>query len=446
MSVFVILALYFANHFLVMNTDVLTWLYYVESTQEQDLVLYKDIFEINFPGSYWFYDLIYQAYSFFGKIFPSGFFIVTISFIIELLVIYFVYKINKSFIPLLLYSLSLWNLFGISMLAQREFFIILFMLPYLFILYNEMKNGETASGFKRDLSLFILALGLSIKPFYILAVFPVWLFMVLNTNPKLMVKDAIRGVSFLLLILFIQFLEFPYFYYNILPFLTNYSNINFSSSLPNFMILGFSSLLLFFMFYINKKSFWFYVSIGLVIVVLIQQKGFTYHMLPLVLTSCMFLFESYLDKKGKPIDLGSLGVVLFVFSILPIATFQILQDQEIQSEKKIAETITKNGCNLNKTVFETGLVHMNLINNYKMNRDSISPSSSMFIGEKNIPDFLYRVNKKILKHDLEKFECVVIPKNTNKDFVKIMKDFGIMFKKGEIKANSRGGDLLIYSS
>ena len=138
--IIVIFTIYLYGNILAIPEDIAVWFHYIKGISEQKLILYKDIYEINFPGILIFQYPAYTLFELTGYKSPFFFYILNIE-IVLIFIGFLVSKIEKDF------SKGLWFVL-ISLLlvydsiGQRDYIIIILSIPYILIKLNYLNNNK----------------------------------------------------------------------------------------------------------------------------------------------------------------------------------------------------------------------------------------------------------------------------------------------------------------
>lgn len=295
------------------NVDSI-WILHCADEMFKGGILYKDITDVN-PPLIFIYSLIPI---FISKITPldsieSYIFFVLIIISISIFLIYKILNTiySKKTLKIYLYSiLFIISISTTSNFGEREHLFILFILPYIFtkIYANKITLTQNDAIF---ISLFAV-LGFNLKPHFFL------LFLLLETitlikNKK--ISSFLRIDFFIIslspfLYLLIIFLFFPLYIYETLPFAIETYSSAFNRNIvqliinPEFFFL--LSLLIFWYIYSKKEKnieediIFIFSIFSLVLIYLLQQKGWSYHRLPIFILSQIFLIKILINiAKNK---------------------------------------------------------------------------------------------------------------------------------------------------
>ncbi len=344
----ILLSLFFYFNLYTLNVDSL-WTIYVSEQMLQGKTLYKDLIEVNPPLKF-IYTLIpvYIANIFsISKIFCFVLFI-SILIVTSTLISYKVIKYTdfeerkKRYI--LLSIILILTIISLTEYGEKEHLFIIFVFPYILLsIFREQIN------FKKNIILIAVvfaSFGLNLKPHFLLIVLIIEVFLMIKKRELLY---FFRWDFFLIILisifyLVIIYIQFPEYLNFIVPFaLKNYSYFNNQHLivlLYNFEILFFI-LFLYFAFMFNKQilkiqevKLLVFLALGLLLIYLLQQKGWYYQRLPyfsIVIFLCFYTLIKFYDKK----------IFYFVF-VLILIFIKVYEFQQYQYTPKNLISILQN--------------------------------------------------------------------------------------------------------
>lgn len=332
---------YFNNNSL--NVDS-TWILYSAKNMLNGEVLYKDIIDVNPPLIF-----IYSTIPvFIAKTFSINAEFVYILFILTIISIssFLSFLILKSVFEkkdlVKYYTLSIFTILSIFPTydyGQREHLLIIFILPYILtMMFKEELN------FSIKIILFIslfASLGFNIKPHFFLIFILIELVFIIHKKTLF----SIFRIDFLIIVfsaffyvLIITFL-FPEYINNIVPLaIETYSDV--FNKPYSFLLLKLE-----FFFCLFLSLYWLFFTkrdlklpskvllsaiFASLVIYLLQQKGWSYHRLPLLLISLLFLayisFSLFQKKKIYSITFLPIIIMILYSNIVNVPKFNSLQN------------------------------------------------------------------------------------------------------------------------
>ncbi|MEA3498068.1 MAG: hypothetical protein U9R16_03310 [Campylobacterota bacterium] len=323
-----VIAVYFT--FYPLNVDS-TWILHSAQRMLSGATLYIDVVEVN-PPLIFIYSIVPILFSEFSYISPTHSYIlfviilILISLYLSWIVLsnYYVSKLNsiRHYLYLIgfILTISISSNFG-----QREHLLMIFITPFILMMIYRDKIQLSS------LSIILIAafasFGFNIKPHFFLIFIGAELAYMIHSKNILSIfrKDSIiiicSGVLYLLLI----FIKFPEYINFAVPMALDTYTTLFNKSfkvllLNNTILLLFLSILFWFIFTARKLNLATKILFSIIItslaLYLIQQKGWSYHAIPLLISILLFLSYIVINNLKKDSQLYILGFIPIIISII----------------------------------------------------------------------------------------------------------------------------------
>lgn len=323
-----VITVYFT--FYSLNVDS-TWILYSAHEMLHGAVLYTDIVEVN-PPLIFLYSLIPVLFSEFSYISLAYSYILFVIILILIslylswivLINYYVSKSNsiRYYLYLIgfILTISITSNFG-----QREHLLMIFITPFILMMIYRDKIQLSS------LSIIIIAsfasFGFNIKPHFFLIFIGIELaYMIHSKNIfSFFRKDSIIIICSGFLYLLLIFIKFPEYINFAVPMALDTYTTLFNKSfkvllLNNTSLLLFLSILFWFLLAFKRYNLaikiLFSTIITSLILYLIQQKGWSYHILPLFVSILLFVSYIVIDNIKKNLQLYALTLLPIVISIM----------------------------------------------------------------------------------------------------------------------------------
>jgi len=320
--------LFLFYHMKIFDSDLYIFIENFYSIFNNHAILYKDIYEPNFPfiyGLYYFPYLLSKLDIF--DFFDLFLFEVLLLTFFSFYLIYLIQNRNKFVFLIIPFLLILF--FGCY--GQREYFIFISFLPYIFLRIEQYINNRHFSLYFEILILVFLFFGLIIKPFYfaVYGVLELFFFLSYHKNIKIFIFNFLISTFYLSLMVIIVYFFFPSFFDNLLfmksyaslPSLKGWISLFDLNSLKIFIdTFTLFIVVLFFIGYFlyrftNKIIFFSFILF--ILIFLFQSKFFYYHWNLLFSFSIFFFF---FINKIIPHEI----ILIFIFNfILFLSSFAI---------------------------------------------------------------------------------------------------------------------------
>ncbi len=327
----IIFTVYIYIHTFKLNVDSI-WILHCANEMLNGATLYIDKIDVN-PPLIFLYSTIAIKLSDITNLSSESSYI-TLVLVLIFSSIYLIYNIIKNHytnkkIRFLLYSLLfILTISTTSNFGEREHIFIIFVLPYIF-----MQIYKDKIHFSRKTLIYIsifAALGFNLKPHFFILFFSIELFnLIQKKNIKYFFRiDVIIIVSSAFIYLLIIYLFFIEYLTQVIPLsLESYTKVfnnNFYSLLVNGEVIFTIGVLLIYSFGLRKYINLFFTNIviisiiSLFIVYILQQKGWSYHRLPLFLLAQLFcLLILFNIKKEKIYFVFLIPIYLFILYFNP---------------------------------------------------------------------------------------------------------------------------------
>jgi hypothetical protein len=334
------------------------WLLHAATRVFAGQALYKDVVETNPPLAVYvnFIPIYFAKISGLGTILSFKIFVFTLG----AASVFFCYHIKRDNVLLSVALFSLLVYVGLNF-GQREHFFNILFLPYLFCLTNKTGSGN------RFLAALMAGIAVSLKPYFVV----IWLaVLIANAYAKrdfksIFVLDnwiiGLVGASYLAYLVFIE----KTYIAEILPLLLKYYDAGFNPPLKGVLIQVLLSSVICFMgplvVYIKfpqiiTREIIIFIggSIGAIGSLLLQQKAFTNHFLPIGFFGLwlnFYLLKELISLKNqlwKDCAMAICGIVLLQFFATAVAwNFQIVTKHETKNLEETISLINKYASNQN---------------------------------------------------------------------------------------------------
>ena len=437
--------------FVNVNQDVALWLSYVKLHDlDPTLIYFKDIFEINFPASM----LIYQPIYFISNWLEVPYKITIYVFVYASLLLSaaLVSNVSKTWGYIIFAAGSLTILFESYSLGEREIFIIFLLVPYAFFLYFNKFNGY------RELSILLAVFATLVKPFYTLGLLMLFIYKLYHLYNKRALKlfkrtliDIPVSIIFLGLFIWLLWILFPEYMDTIL-LLQEYRSV-ISTALPKeiFVLAFFASIYIGFLFllgYIDKRPLLSILLVGFSLAVIIQNKYFGYHFIPII-----FIFNAFLIYLLYKYKTHFASLVFFAIIYLPIISINLftIENEYRNTYNSIQLTtsiIDKEKCNKDRTIF-FDKINISPILTLEENITGLKSPSSLTILTLTDPRYsfvypLVQKNYKLIQKDLKQSSCVFVSDELRKKYPGLFFNFDKTEKFTEIKAGGKKINYFLY--
>ena len=386
----------------IVNSDVSVWLYYLNQIHDTNLVMYRDIFEVNPPFAFALYSIPFYLNKFFNLHYFLGLSLLAYSLI--LLSSFLIYSQNKRDGCLMLVSFSVLTVAFIMDIVQREFVFIYLATPYLFIFNNKSSKY-------RGLSAALFAVAFLIKPFYLILFFFwfAWIFYKDNFYREQLLVDLKIGLLTLITFSLIMLSIFPEFL-NIISLLPEYKGTNDLGLISVAFSSGFLLIsLIFIIFLIDSYPF---KNLSLIAIltsfifgVYFQQKFFVYHYIPFLVFVFYWAIKRPLFPKEYMIQFARVFLIFYIVGLLVMTLLEYDHNKKNNFDYFIQKEF---GCSPKNTAYFT---HFSSFTPWDLeNRDfsTRSPSSySILTFHFNRETNIIKHNYNLVKDELESAKCIV---------------------------------------
>jgi hypothetical protein len=380
---------------LILNGDVYLLLQNTYDILSNNQILYKNIFEINFPTIYIFNIIPYYFYKWFNieMIYSYVYETIMITYFIFYLILKIIkntkYESNKY-----IFILSTILYISGGEIGQREYFIFILMLPYIYarIIYIENKKYNININFL----ILLASIGILIKPFYAIVIILTELYILLSKKDTFKNVLKISSVFLFIGIIYILLLYIIYpQYFEIIKYFDDYKQLNFQTNYKNFNFLIIAIII----YYLKKENKILEITylLSFVIVLFLQNKFFTYHFLPSILMIIFIINKNNIKKIYKIL------LIIYLYKLIWIIMISTYYSTNIKTyiENEIPQnTMIINGIT-NSTVYIYYLHYHSLY--------SQSSASILTNADKNfMKTKLYKKNYDIIKKELNRTEYILV--------------------------------------
>lgn len=327
--IFLTIYLYFSYY--PINVDS-RWILYASNEILNGKTLYTDIVEVNPPLIFIYATLPILLSNIFNTDYINMFVIfcsilVVISLCLSYLILNKLENINETRLRFYLYSILFLLTINVAYeFGEREHLLIIFLFPYL--IYSMYRN-KIKIGNIHLVSITIFAiLGLNFKPHFFLVILMLEIFYMFYFKNIFyffrldFILIILSGFFYLTIIYFL----FPEFYSFGLPLAVKTYLGLFNKPLVNILVninILLSVLIFLYLFIFSIKRFNFsnivliIIILSFLIIYLLQQKGWFYHLIPFYTFTLFFLIHNILTNiKKENIIYASFFIPFIVFSIL----------------------------------------------------------------------------------------------------------------------------------
>lgn len=416
LPLFIIFTLLVYFNYFPLNVDS-KWILYCANEMVNGSKLYVDLIDVN-PPLIFIYSLIPAYFAKFFSVSPIFSFIVfvfsliSISVFLSFQILKKVSNIKIEEIRFYIYGISLCLFILVSYnFGEREHFLMIFILPY--ILSMIYKDKLKLSNSLLILIALFASFGFNLKPHFFLIFIAIELIFILN-HKNIFIFFRIDSLIILFsafLYLLIIYVFFPEYINFMVPFAiesyTNVFNKNFITLLSNFEFIFFALLMIFIIILAKHKNSIsikiFLVSIlSAIIIYLLQQKGWSYHRLPMLVLCSVFLIHLHLFHLQEK----RVYSIIFLPIFIAIIFINVINQSYYKNLKK---TIDSYGDNKTIYTFSIDIAETQALLSEKQVWGSRFPSLFMYPTlAKGNSEFVSKYTYDAIYNDLLKFKPDII--------------------------------------